>query len=99
MRQSRTPRRVGEPKTIYRHRTRIGSFYIAPGRGGWEIQHGGETLGTRFSTPQAALEALVNGRTRLASGRTDPSTLGIDASLEYWETLGWVSGQSSVPSP
>lgn len=81
------------PKALFRHRTRVGAFYIAPCRGGWEVQHGGETLGTRWPSPEAALEDLVGGRTRLTGERVDPATLGLSASIEDWERLGWVTGQ------
>lgn len=83
------------PKALYRHRTRVGSFYIAPCRGGWEVQHGGAPLGSPWPTAEQALAELIGGRTHLLSSSdgVDLSTLGIDPSLDNWERLGWVTGQ------
>jgi len=86
--------RASGPKALFRHRTRVGSFYIAPCRGGWEVQHGGRSLGAPWPSAEAALEDLVGGGTRLTTVRIDTSALAISASLEHWERLGWVTGQT-----
>jgi hypothetical protein len=58
------------------------------------VQHGGETLGSRWPSPEAALGSLIGGRTRLTPERIDPSSLGLSTSLDEWERLGWVTGQT-----
>ena len=84
--------RARTPKALYRHRTRLGAFHIAPCRGGWEIQHDGSSVGSPWPTAEEALAQLVGGRTPVTDDNVDPSTLGIAASLEDWERLGWVTG-------
>jgi len=37
-----------------------GSFYIMPGKDGWEASFGNETLGA-FASPQQAADDLANG--------------------------------------
>lgn len=91
MSSTKTLRRPAGPKEIYRHTSRVGSFYIAPSRKGWDVQHAGETLGSRYPSAQGALNALAGGRTRLTRDGTDPSTLGLAAAIEDWDRLGWVS--------
>lgn len=84
--------RARTPKALYRHQTRAGSFYIAPCRGGWEVQHGGASLGPQWATAEEALSELLAGRIRPALGGVDVPTLAIGRSLDDWERIGWVTG-------
>lgn len=57
-------------------------FTISPDRNGFDVICGGEVLGT-YSSPEAALDELVGGRTGWP-GAVDPSELGLPDDLSEW---------------
>lgn len=62
-------------------------FTISPGRNGFDVICDGEVLGT-YSSPDAALEELVGGRTDWP-GTVDPSELGLPDDLSEWAFFRW----------
>jgi hypothetical protein len=63
-----------------------GSFYILPGRDGWEATFGNDSLGA-FASPQHAADNLARGLTCPHLSETDTSTLDIPERIGDWEIV------------
>jgi hypothetical protein len=63
-----------------------GSFYIMPGRDGWEATLNNDTLGA-FSTPEKAAEVLAKGLTCPDASEVDTATLELPEKLTDWEIV------------
>lgn len=63
-----------------------GSFYILPGRDGWEATFGNDSLGA-FASPQHAADNLARGLTCPHLCETDTSTLDIPEKIGDWEIV------------
>jgi hypothetical protein len=63
-----------------------GSFYILPGKNGWEASFGNETLGA-FASPQQAADDLARGVCCPHLSEADTSTLEIPEKIADWEIV------------
>jgi hypothetical protein len=63
-----------------------GSFYILPGRNGWEATFGNDSLGA-FASPQHAAENLARGLTCSHLSEVDTSTIEIPEKIGDWEIV------------
>jgi len=70
----------------YTYPTRIGIFMIRFHRGRWMIVFDGESLGSGYVSPHAALGDLSGGHCDWP-GAVDPSTLGISDDIGDWERI------------
>lgn len=70
----------------YAHRTRRGTFYIRPMRGGWGLFFADEHFDGPFASAHHALEQLVGGHCAWPSCG-DPSVLGLSDALSDWIAL------------
>jgi hypothetical protein len=63
-----------------------GSFYIMPGKDGWEASFGNEHLGA-FESPQHAADDLARGVCCPHLSEADTSTLEIPEKIADWEIV------------
>jgi hypothetical protein len=63
-----------------------GSFYILPGKDGWEASFGNETLGA-FASPEQAADDLARGVCCPHLSESDTSTLEIPEKIADWEIV------------
>ncbi len=63
-----------------------GSFYILPGRDGWEATFGNDSLGA-FASPQHAADNLARGLTCPHLSEADTATLEIPEKIDDWEIV------------
>ena len=63
-----------------------GSFYILPGKDGWEASFGNETLGA-FDSPQQAADDLARGVCCPHLSESDTSTLEIPEKIADWDIV------------
>jgi len=63
-----------------------GSFYILPGKNGWEATFGNEMLGA-FASPQQAADDLARGVCCPHLSEADTSTLEIPEKIADWEIV------------
>lgn len=69
-------------------KTSVGKFRIVKHRSAWDVWFENETLAGGFQSPQAALDALLNGQTRRPSNGVDPTTLGLPKMIGVPHTRG-----------
>jgi hypothetical protein len=70
-------------RNLYKHKTRIGWFYIAEHEGWFHALYEDEPLGS-YSTPELAADDLAGGHTFSNSKGVDTATLGIPEALGEW---------------
>lgn len=71
---------------LWKFQTRRGSFTIERRNDLWHACCEGESLGV-YDSPEAALDELVSGCTRLPSNDVEPSTSGLPIDLSGWELV------------
>ena len=70
----------------WKHSTRIGEARIINRAGRWQVEVGGEALGS-YRSAQQALDDLTGGHTFSHSRCADTSTLGLPDALSDWEFI------------
>lgn len=70
----------------FRFDTKAGPFYIIEKNERFHIIHDSDDLGN-YPTAQHAAEDLAGGHTFWPPSGIDPSELGIDEDISFWEVL------------